>query len=734
MGSATDTSREASAGRLGIRGFIGRPLPVLRGLRRADLWPDLQAGMTVAAVLIPQGIAYAAIAELPPQVGIYTAVVAAIVGSLWGSSPLLATGPTNATSLLTLAVLMPIFAVGSAEFVVAAAALALLAGVVRIVLSLARFGALVTIASRSVLLGFTLGAGVLIATGQLRHLLNLRIEATPVFHHNLMAIASGLGATHTPSLAVGFGTLILLLLLRRLGPRLPAALLALMAAAAAVAILDLDSAGVQVVGDIPRSLPPFSLAPLAMLGDLELVGQLIIGATAVAALGLVEAIAIAQTIARSAGHRIDNDQEIFGQGIANLAVGLFSGYPCSGSFTRSALAHQVGGRSHLAGISTGLVVLVAALALAPYARFIPRAGLAGIILVVAYQMVDRWSIRRVMHASRTETLILWATFLSTLTLPLEFAVLAGVMLSLAIFVIQSSLPGVYPVVPDANYRHFEDAAGRPTCPQLGVMSIRGPLFFGAVYHVEQQLRHNLEENPGQNTLLLRMHGVDLCDISGVEMLEATLDSYRGHGGDVYMVRPREQVLRIWKQSDFLETLGEDHILPQEGAIEHLFDHVVDPMVCIYECEHRVFAECQALEKHPYPVELAPALTHCVEAHRGVDVERARELIDAGQALILDVREPEEFERGHLPAARLLPLRLLLDQAGVLPRRRTILLVCRSGRRSLRALHMLRGLGFESLHNLEGGILSWRAEGLPVGMGHAREARLGSGGGGRARAE
>ncbi len=139
------------------------------------------------------------------------------------------------------------------------------------------------------------------------------------------------------------------------------------------------------------------------------------------------------------------------------------------------------------------------------------------------------------------------------------------------------------------------------------MNIRGPLFFGAVHHIEEELRHNLEDNPGQHLLVLRMHGVDICDLSGIEMLESTVNTYRSIGGDVFLVRLREPVEQVMRDSGFLDFIGRDHILPQEGAIEYLFEDVLDPAVCIYECEHRVFAECQALEKHPYRAQV-PSIT------------------------------------------------------------------------------------------------------------------------------
>jgi SulP family sulfate permease len=707
----------------GVVDYLRRPLDLISGYRRRDLTPDLVAGVTVAAVAIPQSIAYASIAELPAQYGLYAAVVGAIVGSLWGSSRHLATGPVNAVSLLVLPNLLAVAVPGTPQFLIAASTLAIMVGVLMVSLAMLRFGALVTLASRSVLIGFTCGAAIHIAVGQLKHLLRIDVPAEPELYNTAIAIAAEIRNSHPLSLGLGLGALALMIGLRRFGPRVPAALGAITAAALVVAVFGLDGLGVKVVGSIPRTLPPLTWTSLHALPDIGTIRALGMGALAVAALGLVEAVASAQALARQSGDRIDSNQEFFGQGLANLATGLFSGYPCSGSFTRSAVAQQVGGRTRLVGIITGLTVLIGMLLFAPYTRYIPRAAIAGVLLAIAWSMIDRYSVRRVFATSRAEIAIMAITFLATLTQPLDFAILAGVLFSLAFFVIRSSLPRVYQVVPDEEYRHLVRRPNAPVCPQLAIMNIRGPLFFGAVHHIEEELRHNLEDNPGQQLLMLRMHGVDIIDLSGIEMLESTVTTYRSFGGDVVLVRPREPVLEVMQETGFLDFIGGDHVLPQEGAIEYLFDNILDPMVCIYECEQRVFAECQALHKHSYRAQVPTAERVTIDPSRILDVEEFRHMSELPDPLLLDVRELDEHLRGHLPGARSLPLRRILDEGHALPRDRTLLLACRSGRRSKRAMHMLRDMGFEDVYALRGGILAWRAEGLPVAVGESESPPL-----------
>ncbi len=692
-----------------------RPVEVVHGLGRRHLRHDLIAGLTVAVVAIPQSIAYAAIAGLPPNVGLYAAAVASVAGALWGSSKHLSTGPTNAVSLLVLSVVSPLAAVGSAAFVGAAGALAVLVGLVCLGFAALRLGMLVNFASRAVLLGFTAGAGVLIAAGQLKYLLELDIPRNPYLYRTLALVVQHLDEFNPASVGVGLGTLAVVVTLQRLSPRIPSALLGLIVGSASAAVLAWAGVQLTMVGAVPRALPQLTQFDFNWLGDGQVLAALVSGAVAVTALSVVEAISIAREMARRTGERVDVNQELVGQAMANLAAGLLGGYPVSGSFTRTAVNYEAGARTPLSGVLCGGFVLLGVLLFGPLAAYLPHASLAGLILLVAVRLVDWRGIRRVIRTSPSETAVMGVTFAATLVLSLEFAILVGVIMSLALYIYHSSMPTVHPVVPDETFRHFVERPGHPQCPQLAVVNIRGALYFGAVAHVEDELLANLERNPGQHYLLLRMHGVSHCDLSGIDALEGIVRLYRDNGGDVYIVQAREPVRELMRASGFERLLGSDHFLPQEGAIEFLFEHVLDPAVCCYECEHRVFAECQPLHKHPYDARLptfAGAISH---PDRHLSVREVDDTFWAGgeRPLVVDVREPEEYRAGHLPGAILLPLRELIERAPDLPRDRRILLVCRSGRRSGRALHWLIEMGFQHVFNLKGGILSWKAAGRPI---------------------
>ncbi len=573
--------------------YLTRPLEVLRGVKRSDLRSDLIAGLTVAVVLLPQAIAYASIAELPPQVGLYTAMIGAVVGGLWGSSRHLHTGPTNASSLLVLATLVTVAQPGTPEFLVAAGYLAVLVGIIKLIMGLARLGVLVNFVADSVVVGFTAGAGILITVNQLKHLLRIPLPASPEVITTLKLLWENRTHLHLPSLYLGLGTIVLVVLLRRFVPRLPSALLGMVAASAVTAFMGLDALGVQVLGAIPRGLPPFKGLPLL---SPDLLWELTAGALAVAAIGLVEAISSARNLAARSGQHLNSNQEFVGQGLASIATGFFSGYTTSGSFARSAINLEAGARTPMAGVFSGLFILVAMLLLAPLAVYLPRTALAGVLLVTAFGMVDRREMGKILRSSRGDSWVMISTLLGTVLLPLEFAVLAGVLVSFARYLIKSSTPTVVSVIPDPTFTHFEEPGGRSECPQLGIIRIEGSLYFGAVHHVEETIRRNQQQNPRQKFLLLRLNMVDHCDVSGIHMLAAVTSSYRRRGGDVYLDSVRPMVMEMLHLYGFDEVLGQANILNDKDTVSHLFHKVLHPGFCIYECPERVFAECQALPK------------------------------------------------------------------------------------------------------------------------------------------
>lgn len=689
--------------------YLLRPVRFVRGYQRVNLQADMMAGLTVAIIMLPQAIAFALIAELPPEIGIYAAIVGSIIAALWGSSNQTQIGPTNAISLLVLSTLMTTAEPGTVEFVAAAGLLTIMVGVFQLVMGLARLGMLVNFVSHSVIVGFSVGSGVLIAAKQIRPLLRLDVKSynlTQIIYNTITHFPE----THLPTLMVGIGTMVLIVGLRWLNPKLPVALISMISASFAVFILGLDKQGVQVIGQLPQNLPPLADLPLF---NLQLISELSVGALAVGAIGLVNTTAIARSIAAQTGQRLDSNQEFVGQGIANIVTGFFSGYVCAGSFARSAVNLESGAKTPLASIFSSIFVVIALFTLAPLAAYLPRSALAGVLMIIAYGMVDLEEIKRISAGTKRDAVIMAVTFFGTIFLRLEFAVLAGILISFAGYIIKTSTPKVYPVLPDDDFHHFVPSPNKKNCPQLGIIDILGDLYFGAANHVEEEILNHMERNPRQRFLLLRMHSVNQCDFSGIHILESIVHAYRAKGGDVYMVRVKESLLKVMKSTGFYDHLGQSHFLSEDTAIEHLFYKVLDPAVCVYESNVRVFKECQNLPRPDYPVEITlhfdtPA-ANIPDIHPKMLWEQLHN--DQPQPIIIDVREPREFQRGHITEAKLLPLPKIMTETPDLPYNRPLVLVDRSGRRSLKAANILRDKGYDNITILEGGMSAWEAANL-----------------------
>jgi SulP family sulfate permease len=693
-----------------IPAYFLQPIQFIRSYKLADLRPDLIAGLTVAVVGLPQAIAFALIAELPPEMGLYAAIIGGIIGGLWGSSPQMQTGPSNAISLLVLSSLLAIAAPGSSEFIIAAGLLAVMVGIFQLTVGLARLGMLANFVSHSVIVGFTAGAGVLIAIGQLRYLLGLDVSgANPV--DTVLTVVAHLPETHRVTALLGFGTIGLILLMRKFTPKLPDSLISMVIASVLVFIFGLNQAGVGVIGELPSSLPPLAKLPLF---NLDLIAKLSTGALAVGLIGLIQSTAIARAISAQTGQRTDSNQEFVGQGLTNIFAGLFSGYPCSGSFSRSAVNIEAGARTPMSAILSSLFILVSMLILAPLAVYLPRTALAGVLLITAYGMVDRAEIARIWRGTRGDALIMLGTFVGTLFLPLEFAVLAGFLFSLAYYIMKTSVPRVITMIPDETFSHFvERPPDQDPCPQLGIIKISGDLYFGAVNHVEEVITQHLADHPRQRFLLLRMHGVNHCDFSGIHMLEAVRRLCQERGGDLYFTNVQEPIRALMQSTGFYDKIGGAHFLSQDEAISFIFHKVLDPAICIYECEVRAFKECQNLPKRIYPISIPLNIDIAPDSVATISPQELWQTLRTGDSSlrIIDVREPREFQQGHIPQAELIPLPDILSDTSDLSPDQKIVLVCRSGRRSSRAAFVLQNKGYEKLQVLEGGILAWETAGL-----------------------
>jgi SulP family sulfate permease len=694
--------------------YFLRPIQIFKTYDHRFFKPDLIAGLTLGVIALPQAIAYAMIAELPPQYGLYAAIVTSIIGALWGSSNHLSTGPTNTSSLLVLATLLPLAEAGSEKYLLMAGLLAVMAGIFKLVLGLARLGILVNFVSDSVIIGFTAGAGVLIGFNQLRNLLRLDFPNNASLITTIKNLIGHIAEVHLASLFLGLGIMVVIILLKRFKPKWPAALIGMVIASIAVGVFRLEEEGIYVIGQIPRSLPPVVRLPIF---NLDLIGQLSTGALAVGAISLVEAVAISRSVASHSGQQLDSNQEFIGQGFANLATGFLSGFPVSGSFTRTTLNYDAGAKTSIASLISGICILIFMVILAPVATYLPRTALAGVLLISSYRMVDRKEIIRIVQGARGDSAIMVITFLATLFLPLQFAVLSGILISFAVYIMNTSVPKVIPVFPVDNFSHFAPKQDALPCNQLVILDILGDIYFGASNHIEEAIYKHLETHPSQRYILLRMLSVNHIDISGVHTLESVTRTVRAGGGDVFMMRTQESILDLFKSTGFYDYLGEKNFLMYGDAIKYLFYRVLDPTICIYECDARVFSECLNLprpEKLPHedmtPFEAIPEIVPSITPD-----ELWNELHQKVPPIIVDIREPREYHRGHVPQATSIPMLNLVRDPSLIPEIRQVVLVCRTGRRSTRVIHMLGKKGFKNLRILNGGTVEWENAGLLVAI-------------------
>ena len=446
-------------------------------VNRGTLKADVIAGFTGAVIVLPQAVAFAAIAGLPPEYGLYTAMVTPIVAALFGSSHHLISGPTTAISIVVFSAISQFAEPGTEAFIQLALTLTFLAGLFQLAFGLAKLGNLVNFVSHTVVTGFTAGAAILIATSQMKHVLGLILPRGESFLDTWIAMGSQVGQINGYVVAIALITLGSAILSRRLLPRAPNLLVGMVAGSVACAALNGSAHGVGLLGQIPSGLPPLSQP----LFSIPVIRQLAPEAFAIALLGLIEAVSISRSVAARSQQRINGNQEFIGQGLSNLVGSFFSSYAGSGSFTRSGINFSAGAKTPLSAIIAAVALMALVMLIAPLTAYLPIASMGGVILIVAWNLIDFKHIRFVLHVSRSETAILLVTFLSTLFLELEFAIYIGVFLSLVLFLSRTSTPDMVVMAPDPakKSRQLTDIAkcNLHECPRLKIIRIdMSPLF------------------------------------------------------------------------------------------------------------------------------------------------------------------------------------------------------------------------------------------------------------------
>jgi SulP family sulfate permease len=561
-------------------------------ITRDTLKADFFAGLTGAVVVLPQGVAFAAIAGLPPEYGLYTAMVTPVIAGLFGSSLHLVSGPTTAISLVLFSTISRYAEPGSAEFIQMVLTLTFLAGVYQLAFGLMRLGMLVNFVSHTVVVGFTAGAAILIATSQLKYVLGITIPKGESFLHTWIDVARGIGGVNPYILAVALVTMLAALLLKRFLPKMPHLLFGMVVGSFASILLGGAAHGITYVGEIKGQLPPFSM-PEFSLGSLR---QLASGAFAVALLGLIEAVSIARSIATKSQQRLDGNQEFVGQGLSNIVGSFLSSYAGSGSFTRSGINYSAGAKTPLSAVFAAILLAVIVLLVAPLAAYLPVAAMGGIIMLVAYNLIDFHHIRHIIDSSRAETSILATTFFATLFMELEFAIYMGVLLSLIIFLMRTSMPNIVDLAPNPNEARHKLAEvneySLKECPQLKVMRVDMSIYFGSLDKVQRELATVVEKQHIKHILIIG-ESINFIDLAGAEMLVQEAKRLKSLGGGLYLQGAKNKIYDFMDRIDFLADFGEGNVFSsKEAAIQSLTKRL-DHGICA-TCDKRIFRECAGL--------------------------------------------------------------------------------------------------------------------------------------------
>jgi SulP family sulfate permease len=552
---------------------------------------DFIAGLTGAVIVLPQGIAFATIAGMPPEYGLYTAMVVPIIAALFGSSFHLVSGPTTAISIVVFSAISKYAVIESEEFVAMALTMTFLAGVYQFAFGLAKFGMLVNFVSHNVVIGFTAGAAILIASSQVPLMLGVEVFRGLGFADSWLRLFENIGELNLFVLAVGLATLLSAIVVKFFKPKYPNLLIGMFVGGLVAAALSQLTDAIKTVGEISVFLPPLSMPDFSLNTLKDLAPE----AFAIALLGLIEAVSISRSVAIKSNQRIKPSQEFIGQGLSNIVGSFFSSYASSGSFTRTAVNYETGARTPLSAIIAALLLVLIVLLVGPLMTYLPISAMAGIILLVAYNLIDFKHVKKTFKFSKSESSIFLVTFLSTLLLDLEFAIYLGVLLSLMLFIAKTAAPEIHTLAfdsgPEESDRKLRTIRTTPLvqCPQLKIIRIDMSIYFGSINHIQNQI-NQIVDNQRIYHILIIATGVNFVDLAGVEGLLAENRRLKELGGSLYFVSVKASVEEFLRKVHFIEEIGQDNFFESKGVAIHNIYGKLDMKKC-EKCPALIFKEC-----------------------------------------------------------------------------------------------------------------------------------------------
>lgn len=521
---------------------------------------DAMAGLTVALILIPQSMAYAQLAGLPAYIGLYASFLPVMIAALFGSSRQLGTGPVAVVSLMSAAAMQPYASLGVDTIVVYSALLALMIGIFQLSLGLLKLGILVDFLSHPVVLGFTNAGALIIATSQVPKLFGLKIKADQFEHHYefLIATVKALPDTSLITLVFGIFALSTLLILRKFAPRLPGVLITVAVTTILSWVIDYKGLGGSIIGEIPQGLPSFTLPNVSL--DFKTLSSLMMTAMVIGLIGFVEAISIAKAMASQTRQRLSANQELIGQGLANITSGLFSGYAVSGSFSRSAVNFSSGAMTGFSSVVTGILVALTLLFLTPLLYYLPQATLAAVIIMAVINLIKIAPIKHAWKVEPHDGVVAVVTFVATLVFAphLDKGILLGVVLSLGLFVYRTMSPRFVEVAKHAD-GSMRDAITHKlkTSDTVAVYRFDGDLYFGNTGYLEGKILNAISQKNQLKVIVLDMEAINQVDSTGEEMLEKLSDRLKAAGIEFYLARAKLQVYEAFERSGLAKHIGEE---------------------------------------------------------------------------------------------------------------------------------------------------------------------------------
>ena len=551
---------------------------------------DLIAGITGTIIVIPQAVAFAMIAGLPPIYGFYTAMITPIVAALFGSSYHLISGPTTAISIVVYSTLVKFVNPESdlEAFISLALVLTFLAGFFQLAMGLLKMGKLVNFVSHSVVIGFTAGAGILIAFKQLKHVFGLNVPQGSTILETVTFIGKHISEINWYIFIVALSTLLIALLVKFLIKPISRyyMLIAMVLGSLISILLGAEANGIETVGHIPSNLPPFRVPDLSY----ENVSKLSSGAMVLALLGLIEAVAIGRAIALHTHQRIDGNQEFLGQGLSNMIASFFSSYAGSGSFTRSGVNHQAGAKTPLSAIFASVFLIIVLLLFAQFASHLPKAAMGGIILLVGYNLIDIHHIKQVYKSSGKELIVLVVTLLGTLFFDLEFALLAGILTSFFFYMERTSKPNIAVLGIDKNRNLINMIRDKDAleCSNLKIVRIDGSLYFGSIEKISAYFSKLYEENDIQY-VLIAADGINFIDLAAAEWLTNEIIKWQKNRGGIFIAGLKLISQDVLLKGGFIDKIGKNILFTDKKyAIAEIHKLINKP------CRIKAFDECKVV--------------------------------------------------------------------------------------------------------------------------------------------